>query len=433
MLLTELSSSGASRILAAGLARSHSRSIQGRLQNAPGHAHSLADLAQQSDAVLVYEAGCAAAIEESIDALWDDLPQFETAFIALVPRSAPPAIDSKYEEPISSFICSAALFRKFLDLGLDCYPSTLCFALLRAIAKGDLDVDRLLVRQVPLVRRTPGAQDTRARALVLPHRGDPAFLRASLKFLGRTAGCPVKVRVGLDVEDENEYASFPRDYPAVDFFRFGPSPVGPYVIRQALAERSPEPLLTLQDSDDISSFDRFTVLSQALAETGSDIVGSHELCLDEMRTLVQPVRFPLDSNAALDTCANHALLHATLICGREAFFRAGGLATNLIIASDTQFLLRAHFNTRIRNVDEFLYIRRRHATSLTNAPETIYDNPLRRKLSEEWTRDFNAVRSGKLKLEDSTLWPQRRLEPVVIESLNGHRKYRETSAGELTA
>ena len=433
MLLTELACSGANRILAAGLTRNQRRSIHGLLQSIPGETNSLADLAHGSDAVIVYDARCAAAIEESIDALLEEIPQVETAFIALVPRSAPPAIDAKYEDPISSFLCSAGLFRQFLKLGVDCYPGTLCFAVLRSIANGEIDVDRLLVRQTPFTRRSATAQDTRDRALVLPHRGAPSFLRASLKFLGRAEGVPIKVRVGLDVEDETEYASFPEEFTDVDFFGFGPSPVGPYVIRQELAERSPEPLLTLQDSDDLSSYDRFTILSQALAETGSDIVGSHELCLDEMRALVQPVRFPLDSNAALDVCANHALLHATLICRREAFFRAGGLATNLIIASDTQFLLRAHFNTRIRNVDEFLYIRRRHATSLTNAPETIYDNPLRRKLSAQWTRDFNSVKLGELKLEASTLWPERRREPIRIECLNGQAKYKETSVGGVTA
>jgi hypothetical protein len=65
-------------------------------------------------------------------------------------------------------------------------------------------------------------------------------------------------------------------------------------------------------------------------------------------------------------------------------------------------------------VDEFLYIRRRHATSLTNAPETVYDNPLRRRLSKEWTGDFRAIVRGELKLEDSSLRPVRRAEPFTI-------------------
>jgi hypothetical protein len=184
-----------------------------------------------------------------------------------------------------------------------------------------------------------------------------------------------------------------------------------------LAENSAEPLLTLQDSDDLSCYDRFVMQSNALAETGCDIVGSHELCLDEMRGVVQPVRFPLDSSAALALCANHALLHGTLMTYRSVFFDLGGLSTDLIIANDTQFLLRAHFNSSIRNVDEFLYIRRRHAASLTNAPETIFDNPLRRRLSSVWTHDFDAIKRGELKIEDSSLRPVRRLEPWRAERI----------------
>src|SRR6202034_4780675 len=94
---------------------------------------------------------------------------------------------------------------------------------------------------------------------------------------------------------------------------------------------------------------------------------------------------------------------------------SGGLSTHYIIANDTQFLLRLFFSTEIRNVDEFLYIRRRHAASLTSAPETVYDNPLRRRLSSEWTGDFNAVMRGELKIENSSLRPMRRLDPWRVE------------------
>jgi hypothetical protein len=242
-------------------------------------------------------------------------------------------------------------------------------------------------------------------------------LRSALAFAGKSAENSLKIRVGLDVEECGEYAAFPAEYPGVEFVRFSPAPVGPYVIRQELAENSAEPLLTLQDSDDLSCYDRFVMQSDALAETGCDIVGSHELCLDEIRGVVQPVRYPLDGSAALALCANHALLHGTLMTYRSVFFDLGGLSTDLVIANDTQFLLRAHFNSSIRNVDEFLYIRRRHAASLTNAPETIFDNPLRRRLSSVWTRDFDAIKRGELKIEDSSLRPVRRLEPWRAERI----------------
>jgi hypothetical protein len=116
-------------------------------------------------------------------------------------------------------------------------------------------------------------------------------------------------------------------------------------------------------------------------------------------------------------CPNHALLHGTLMARRNAFFECGGLSTHLPIANDTQFLLRAYFSMKVRNVDEFLYIRRRHPASLTNAPETVYDNPLRRRLNALWTADFEAIKRGEMKLEESSLWPVRRSEPYRLETL----------------
>jgi len=410
MLMTEVPSSGDIRILAAGLTRHSAAS----LQVAPNGSYSLRELALNSDAVLVFDARVANDIEQSLPALWEEIPAGETAFIALVPRRPSPQIDASYGEPTSSFLCSSAVFERFVELGIFCRGKTLCFAVLRTIVEGSLDVDRLLVRQVPLPARLEYAATSGSKALVMPHRGDPAFLRAALKYIGKTKDAELKVRVGLDVEDCAPYETFPDEFPDVEFFDFSPSPLGPYVIRQELAERSSETLLTLQDSDDLSSYDRFAVLGAALTETGCDIVGSHELCIDEIRSLVQPVRFPLDCTAALNLCPNHALLHGTMMTRRRVFFNAGGLSTHLPIANDTQFLLRAHFSSTIRNVDEFLYIRRRHATSLTNAPETVYDNPLRRRLSKEWTGDFRAIVRGELKLEDSSLRPVRRAEPFTI-------------------
>jgi hypothetical protein len=103
---------------------------------------------------------------------------------------------------------------------------------------------------------------------------------------------------------------------------------------------------------------------------------------------------------------------------RSAFFHTGGLSTDLIIANDTQFLLRAFFHATVRNVDELLYIRRRHAVSLTNSPETVVDNPLRRRLNYEWTRDFDAIKRGELKLENSLLRPMRRADDWQVEPLH---------------
>jgi hypothetical protein len=124
---------------------------------------------------MVFDEGLAGRIDESLADLWEEIPAGEAAFIALVPREAAPAIDSSYCEPISSFLCSSEAFARFAALGIDCWARTLCFAMLRAIARGDIDVDRLLVRQIPSARHRVYGRETAAKALVLPHRGDVAI------------------------------------------------------------------------------------------------------------------------------------------------------------------------------------------------------------------------------------------------------------------
>ena len=198
------------------------------------------------------------------------------------------------------------------------------------------------------------------------------------------------------------------------------------MIRQELAGRSSEPLLALQDSDDLSCYDRFTALSAEIAATGCDMIGSHELRVDEIGQHVVAVRFPLDATAALTRQNVFALLHATLMIKREAFFSAGGLSTDQVVANDTQFLMRAFFHCRIRNVDDFLYIRRRHGRALTIAPETAAGNDLRSRLDHQWTEDFEAVKRGELALEESSLRPLQsasayRVERITLEQLQQRR------------
>ena len=289
--------------------------------------------------------------------------------------------------------------------------------MLKAIANGVISVDRLLVRQIPDRSERKPAAAALPKALLMPHRGEPKYLKTALNFISKTAGNSLSVNVGLDVDDVENYREFITERAGVNFFRAEPAPVGPYVIRQELAERAVEPLLCLQDSDDISCHDRFTVLSDALARTGSGIVGSHELCFDEIRVMVYPVWYPVESSASLAQCHNHALLHATLMARRSAFFECGGLSTHNIVANDTQFMLRAYFSTEIRNVDEFVYIRRRHPVSLTNSPETVHGNPMRRALNAQWTADFDAIKRGEITLEESSLRPMRRTQPYRFERL----------------
>src|ERR1700761_6060237 len=135
MLIAELPQSGKVKMLAAGLTRRSASCLKSAIQQASRSAHSLEYLTGCSDAVLIFEESMADKIDQSLAALWEEIPEDKTAFIALVPRGIAPVMDSHYGDPITSFLCSSEIFARFAALGIDCWSQTLCFAVLRAIAR----------------------------------------------------------------------------------------------------------------------------------------------------------------------------------------------------------------------------------------------------------------------------------------------------------
>jgi hypothetical protein len=327
--------------------------------------------------------------------------------VVLLSRSPLPKISASQGEPVFSFICSAGILRSFLAIAPGIPLEQLCFSLLHSIMNGLLTVERIFVRQLPYWGKIVLSRGHGEPAgVIMAHRGNKNHLQAALHFIHKADGEQPRVRVGLDVDKPEDFSSLVDQYAETEFYYTQPAPVGPYAIRQELSARTAEPLLILHDSDDISCYDRFTTLRAELRYAGRDVmVGSHELMVDEMIRQVSPIRYPLDVSNALKKAAGFAFLHATAIVPRSGFFSAGGLSTDRTIAYDTQFLLRAHFKLRIANVDEFLYIRRRHQESLTVAPETADGIPLRRQVGEMWRADFDAIKRGTLTLEKSSLRP----------------------------
>ena len=201
--------------------------------------------------------------------------------------------------------------------------------------------------------------------------------------------------------------------------------------------------MAFQDSDDISTYDRFTVQYGEMLRTRAQMVGCHELCVDEINGTVHALRFPLNVSEALGALSPEAechlghepLLHATCMVSRRDFLRAGGFSTDQRIANDTQFMLRAYFSISMRNVDAFLYVRRVHGSALTVAADTKLGNPLRSSLSARWLADFQAVRMG-ASLAASSLRPWRspiHRELIALERTAEARTQRAYSSKVCTA
>jgi hypothetical protein len=419
----------AARILAGwvalGLSRAECLMIEeSNFQELVAHAdsvHSWSELAAPGiDAIMVLSPDVAPLFPQSASTLFHSVPWQDLWVTVLLPWQEPPTRCIRADGVADSFCCSAEVFRNLLNIGGGESSDRLCFELLDAILNGQLAVQRLVVRQLP-VRDVEAAGPSLPQnaALIMAHRGPKQFLTSALRFVTSAASnSQVKVRVGLDVDDVGEYRSLSEVFPAVEFYGVDKAPVGPYVIRQRLIDLSTEHFIVFHDSDDISCHDRFARQTVELTDTHVEAAGSHELRVDELTGTVEVYRFPLDATAALalpgsteqNDRANEPLLHPTLTMLRSGFLAAGGFSTNRKIANDTQFMLRAYFSLRMRNVDSFLYIRRRHSSALTVEKRTALGSSLRHFLGSTWGADFEAVKNGKARLEETSLWA--RLEPV---------------------
>lgn len=328
-----------------------------------------------------------------------------TTAIMLVNYREPPADESRRDGEITSFLCSADVFRQLQSKHSNCSPERLGFQLLSEILDGGILVDRVLAVQLPMrkPRVAPSLPDS-AR-VIIAHRGCANHLAMALRSIDLAPSPRPNVSVGLDGAIGPEYDALLQQHGGIDFFEFSPAPVGPYVIRQELIQRSTEPLLIFQDSDDYATWDRLSHLQNEIQATACDLAGSHEIRVDQISGRATAVRYPLDVNAALKSGPAHALLHGTSAVSRNAFFRAGGLSTDQRFGSDTQFLLRAYFSLRIRNADAFLYLRRIHKEALTVHPSTGFTAPERETLRRQKMADFQAVKNGRISLEDSSLRP----------------------------
>lgn len=328
----------------------------------------------------------------------------ESFFCAMVHYAIPPRLGIRDDGPVHSFGCTPGVFK---GLSLPIRANALeeaCYQCMLRLVRGKVLVDRLIVRQAP----QPAAPAWRPRArdetaVLIPHRGSASMLATCLHYVHRMDGPAPHVRVALDAPSPRAVTAITERHPDTSFFTVHPAPAGPYVLRDSLARTSREPLLVWQDSDDVPCADRLVRLRADLARTRSDFLGSHELRVDELDATVKAIRYPLDVTGSLERWPGQALLGGAAIIRRAHYERSGGFSLHRTYNSDTEFLLRAYFHMRIRNIDEFLYVRRRRKGSLTTRPATSGTSPTRMKLDRALKEDFRRVLDGTLPLDASSL------------------------------
>ena len=323
-------------------------------------------------------------------------------FLLLTLSKEPPVYRERQDEYIYSFCCNFQLFKELISSfgHTEFQQKHFLFELLDHIFQGKSGFRKILARQLPIVHKE--LTDTIPCSVIIPHKGNNDYLANLLLFLDQLD--ELHISVGLDQEIGTEIEELKTTYSDTSFYSFDPHPVGPYVIRNKLIENSTDQLIYFQDSDDIPCADRFQQLSAYMLEQGCQLCGSHEIKLDYYTRTVQAIRYPRNVSGALAKSGGHSLLHPSSAITRNAFYLGGKLSEERIFGNDTKFLYHSYFVfDSIQNIDEFLYIRRRHPNSLTTSPETSIGSPARSKLLLTWLKEFDRVKNGILRLENTTL------------------------------
>jgi hypothetical protein len=339
----------------------------------------------------------------------------ENALTLLVAPRAPPELSARNDGAVTAFLASGEWTKSLLD-GQPRTAGQLCYhALSSALSQEHQPVTLAVVHATEnLDVRVP--EPGVCIEAIMPHRGRDDHLLVALRGLGsQTKRC--RTIVCFDQRPDTELRKILANESDLGLFEVLPSPAGPYVPRQHFGLQSNADYVAFQDSDDFSISQRLGAMVAHAERNDADIVGCHELRLDEITGTVEAIRFPLDVNRALGLAAGHAQFFPTTIVRTEALRRIGGFSTVRRFGADRDFLLRAHWCSRILNLDAFLYIRRRRRGSLTTARLTSLRSPLRRWLSWRWKRAFAAVADGRASVAASALRVEHAHQRLMIRDL----------------
>jgi len=287
---------------------------------------------------------------------------------------------------ITAFLASGPWAQALLE-GDECSPVELCYRALALV----MDCERTPIALNVVHQGQPferwAAEENATIDLIMPHRGSDRHLLGSLASLARQT-CPFRTILCFDQEPEPGLIAQLPLMPDLELFQVTPNPAGPYVPRQHFALKSNARYVAFQDSDDVSLPCRLETLAACADATGADVVGSHEIRIDETLRMVAAIRYPVDVNRALSLGDGSVQLFPSTLVRTSLLKRLGGFSTNRAYAADRHFQLRAFWHARIVNLDSFLYVRRRRAESLSTSAATGMDSDERRRINQLWDEAF---------------------------------------------
>jgi hypothetical protein len=351
-------------------------------------------------------------LTSTIQHMYDQLPGCQFALLA--PYKEPPRFAQREDGFVRSFLVSAVCFRKqvfakhvsnFAKIAYE-----LLYSYLSLHGSSNVEIFQIGKKQTWQDASLEEAQQLLERSLlIIPHKGALSLLKRCLLSLNQAVCLPSMINICFD---DNTYQKLRTDIYSKIENRLNqyvnkPGNVGPYLGRHFSILDTSMDYIFFQDSDDIPMPSRFIKQMIELERRDLDMIGSHELRMDEFERIIMLIRYPLEVNESLKGACFHALFHPTSIIRKKAYLKTGGFSTDLRFGYDSQFLLRSYFYLKLGNIDDFLYIRFKRPNSLTTAAKTKLGTNLRTFLMWRWQVDFKLIKDNKLNLEDSSLSVQK--------------------------
>jgi hypothetical protein len=333
-----------------------------------------------------------------------------TPIILFVPYKKPPLYGQREDGKVESFIIKANIFDKAIAEKAKNVFWKIIYRITYKYLNSNHD-NNILIKQLGKISDTlrvlPNLKLLENSLLIIPHKGSVKLLNRCLNHLNLTTHLPENINICFD----------DHSYKQIDIHNFAclqkaklfvnePLNSGPYPSRHYSIMNSDKEYIFFQDSDDVSAHLRFETQANELENRGLDMIGSHELRVDQYSKSLKLFRYPLDANKSLDARNYHSLFHPTALITKKAYIKAQGFSTDRRFGYDSQFLMRAHFFLKIGNIDDFLYIRFKRPNSLTTHPKTKIGSHLRSFLLWRWRIDFKLVSEKKLDLAASSLITQ---------------------------
>lgn len=146
--------------------------------------------------------------------------------------------------------------------------------------------------------------------------------------------------------------------------------VGTYRLKNRFIKSLDADYIAFHDADDVSLPNRLELQIKALKKSNIGLLGTAYYTREGSSCDTNYVYVPRNVNDSFVNGKDLVSLHPTWMMKRDLFDCLGGFDFETRFGADDEFLSRAIFCTKVRNLKNALYIKREHYRSLTGAAST---------------------------------------------------------------